>query len=118
MGQVLSNLLGNAIKFTPAGGRIETGVRRRGERVELWVSDTGVGIEPEHLNRVFERFYKTDPSRAAGTGTGLGLAIAKHLVLAHSGQIWAESRGNGWGTTFHVSLPALEEGELASLASA
>ncbi|MBV9580449.1 MAG: PAS domain-containing protein [Chloroflexi bacterium] len=109
MGQVLSNLLGNAVKFTPAGGRIETGARRRGDRVELWVSDTGVGIEPEHLPRVFERFYKTDPSRAAGTGTGLGLAIAKHLVLAQAGQIWAESGGNGRGTTFHVALPAQDE---------
>ncbi|MBV9329283.1 MAG: PAS domain-containing protein [Chloroflexi bacterium] len=108
IGQVLSNLLGNAVKFTPSGGRIETGARRKGDRVELWVSDTGVGIEPQHLSRVFERFYKTDPSRAAGTGTGLGLAIAKHLVLAHAGQIWAESSGNGRGTTFHVALPALD----------
>ena len=109
MGQVLANLLGNAIKFTPSSGRIEIGARRHDENVELWVSDTGVGIEPEHLSRVFERFYKTDPSRAAGTGTGLGLAIAKHLVLAHDGQIWAESAGYGRGTTFHVSLPALPE---------
>jgi two-component system phosphate regulon sensor histidine kinase PhoR len=107
MGQVLSNLLGNAAKFTPAGGRIEAGARRRDDRIELWVADTGVGIEPEHLTRVFERFYKTDPSRAAGTGTGLGLAIAKHLVLAHGGQIWAESSGNGRGSTFRVALPAL-----------
>jgi two-component system phosphate regulon sensor histidine kinase PhoR len=107
MGQVLSNLLGNAAKFTPAGGRIETGARRRDGRVELWVTDTGVGIEPEHLSRVFERFYKTDPSRAAGTGTGLGLAIAKHLVLAHGGQIWAESSGFGRGATFCVALPEL-----------
>ena len=107
MGQVLSNLLSNAAKFTPAGGRIETGARRLGDRVELWVTDTGVGIEPEHLARVFERFYKTDPSRAAGTGTGLGLAIAKHLVLAHGGQIWAESAGHGRGATFRVALPAL-----------
>jgi two-component system phosphate regulon sensor histidine kinase PhoR len=107
MGQVLSNLLGNAAKFTPAAGHIETGVRRSGEWVELWVSDTGVGIEAEHLNRVFERFYKTDPSRAAGTGTGLGLAIAKHLVLAHGGQIWAESAGRGQGSTFRVALPKL-----------
>ncbi len=107
--QVLSNLLGNAIKFTASGGYIETGARRSGDRVELWVSDTGVGIEPEHLGRVFERFYKTDPSRMAGTGTGLGLAIAKHLVLAHSGQIWVDSPGTGRGTTFHVALPALQE---------
>jgi two-component system phosphate regulon sensor histidine kinase PhoR len=107
MGQVLSNLLGNAAKFTPATGRIQAGARRRGQGVELWVSDTGVGIDPEHLGRVFERFYKSDPSRAAGTGTGLGLAIAKHLVLAHGGQIWAESQGPGRGATFRVALPPL-----------
>jgi two-component system phosphate regulon sensor histidine kinase PhoR len=108
VGQVLSNLLGNATKFTPAAGRIEAGARRNGHLVELWVSDTGVGIEPGQLARVFERFYKTDPSRAAGTGTGLGLAIAKHLVLAHGGQIWAESPGSGRGSTFRVRLPATE----------
>jgi two-component system phosphate regulon sensor histidine kinase PhoR len=108
IGQVLSNLLGNATKFTPAAGRIVAGARRRGQGVELWVSDTGVGIQTEHLARVFERFYKTDPSRAraAGTGTGLGLAIAKHLVLAHGGQIWVESHGTGRGSTFHFTLPA------------
>jgi two-component system phosphate regulon sensor histidine kinase PhoR len=104
--QILANLLGNALKFTPAQGRIETGARRRGDGVELWVSDTGVGIEPAHLSRVFERFYKTDPSRASGGGTGLGLAIAKHMVLAHGGQIWAESAGPGRGSTFRISLPA------------
>jgi two-component system phosphate regulon sensor histidine kinase PhoR len=107
IGQVLANLLGNATKFTPANGRIQTGARRRGRSVEVWVSDTGVGIEPGHVGRVFERFYKTDPSRAAGTGTGLGLAIAKHLVLAHGGQIWAESQGPGRGSTFRVTLPAM-----------
>ena len=107
MGQVLSNLLANAAKFTPSGGRIEVGARRERDEIQMWVSDTGMGIEPEHLYRVFERFYKTDPSRAAGTGTGLGLAIAKHLVLAHNGHIWAESRGPGRGATFRVALPAL-----------
>jgi signal transduction histidine kinase len=107
MGQVLSNLLANATKFTLPEGRIEAGARRRGDSIELWVSDTGVGIAPEHLGRVFERFFKTDPSRAAGTGTGLGLAIAKHLVLAQGGQIWAESAGHGRGSTFRIALPAL-----------
>jgi two-component system, OmpR family, phosphate regulon sensor histidine kinase PhoR len=107
MGQVLSNLLANATKFTLPDGRIEAGAGRRGDSIELWVSDTGVGIDPEHLGRVFERFFKTDPSRAAGTGTGLGLAIAKHLVLAQGGHIWAESAGHGRGSTFRVSLPAL-----------
>jgi two-component system phosphate regulon sensor histidine kinase PhoR len=105
IGQVLSNLLGNAAKFTPAAGHIKTGARRRGKGIELWVSDTGVGIEPAHLARVFERFYKTDAARMAGTGTGLGLAIAKHLVLAHGGQIWVESQGPGRGSTFRVILP-------------
>jgi two-component system phosphate regulon sensor histidine kinase PhoR len=114
MGQVLANLLGNAVKFTPPGGRVESGARRRGEAVELWVSDSGVGIDPDHLPRVFERFYKTDPSRAAGTGTGLGLAIAKHLVLAHGGQIWAESEGYSRGATFWVSLPAFNVSSVAS----
>jgi two-component system phosphate regulon sensor histidine kinase PhoR len=109
IGQVLSNLLGNAVKFTPAAGRIRAGASRAGPHVQLWVADTGVGIEPQHLERVFERFYKTDPSRAAGTGTGLGLAIAKHLVLAHGGHIWAESHGPGQGATFRVDLPALAE---------
>lgn len=118
MGQVLSNLLGNATKFTPANGRIVAGARRRANNVELWVSDTGVGIEPEHLNRVFERFYKTDPSRAAGTGTGLGLAIAKHLVLAHGGQIWAESAGRGRGATFLITLPTLSVSELSAMTAA
>jgi two-component system, OmpR family, phosphate regulon sensor histidine kinase PhoR len=109
MGQVLSNLLANAAKFTPAGGRVETGARRQQDRVEFWVSDTGVGIDPQQLHRVFERFYKTDPSRAAGTGTGLGLAIVKHFVAAHGGQVWAESAGQGRGATFRVALPVLAQ---------
>jgi signal transduction histidine kinase len=109
MGQVLSNLLANAAKFTPAGGRVETGARRQQDSVEFWVSDTGVGIDPQQLHRVFERFYKTDPSRAAGTGTGLGLAIVKHFVIAHGGQVWAESAGEGRGATFRVALPVLAQ---------
>jgi two-component system phosphate regulon sensor histidine kinase PhoR len=104
IGQVLTNLLANAVKFTPPGGRIQAGAARRsGGWVEFWVADTGVGIPRDQLVRVFERFYKTDPSRT-GAGTGLGLAICKHLVQAHGGSIWAESAGEGQGATFCLTL--------------
>jgi two-component system phosphate regulon sensor histidine kinase PhoR len=101
--QVLSNLLANAVKFSPPGGRIEAGARASDGWVEFWVADTGVGIQPDQLVRVFERFYKTDPART-GSGTGLGLAICKHVVQAHGGSIWAESGGQGQGATFRFSL--------------
>jgi signal transduction histidine kinase len=104
IGQVLSNLLANAVKFTPAGGRIEAGARTAAGGVEFWVADTGAGLDPDQLSRVFERFYKTDLSRA-GEGTGLGLAISKHLVQAHGGRIWADSPGRGHGATFYFTLP-------------
>lgn len=118
MGQVFSNLLTNAIKFTPASGRIEVGTRPRGRHVEMWVSDSGVGIESAQLQRVFERFFKADPSRVrvSGAGTGLGLAIAKHMVLAHGGQIWAESRGPGQGSTFRLTLPSADEADVSHYA--
>jgi two-component system phosphate regulon sensor histidine kinase PhoR len=103
IGQVLTNLLANAVKFSPPGGRIEVGARASDGWVEFWVTDTGVGIPPDQLVRVFERFYKMDPSRTGG-GTGLGLAICKHLVQAHGGSIWAESAGAGQGATFRFTL--------------
>jgi two-component system phosphate regulon sensor histidine kinase PhoR len=103
IGQVLTNLLANAVKFSVRGGRIETGARVVDDQVEFWVADTGVGIESDQLSRVFERFYKTDPSRT-GAGTGLGLAICKHFVQAHGGSIWAESGGAGRGATFRFTL--------------
>jgi two-component system phosphate regulon sensor histidine kinase PhoR len=104
--QVLSNLLSNAVKFTPPGGHIELGARRDGPFVEVWVSDSGVGIARHDLIRVFERFYKADPSRT-GSGTGLGLAICKHVVQAHGGSIYAESDGPGRGAVFRFTLPAV-----------
>jgi two-component system phosphate regulon sensor histidine kinase PhoR len=114
LGQVLANLLDNAVKFTPPGGRIQVGARTIGGVVEIWVSDTGVGVEPDQLLRIFERFYKIDVSRA-GRGTGLGLAICKHLVQAHGGRIWAESPGQGRGATFRFTVPlALEDSEVDS----
>jgi signal transduction histidine kinase len=106
LGQVLRNLISNALRHTPAGGRVTVTVRRSGERVLLEVADTGTGISPEDLPHVFDRFYRGDKSRSRrGGGAGLGLAIARQLVIAHGGEIDAEST-LGAGTTFRVSLPA------------
>jgi two-component system, OmpR family, phosphate regulon sensor histidine kinase PhoR len=103
--QILLNLVENAIRHTPEGGRItiETAEARNG--VVLSVADTGTGIAPEHLPRIFERFYRADSgrSREAG-GTGLGLAIVKHLVEAHGGSVSAESV-LGSGTTVRIFFP-------------
>ena len=101
--RVMTNLLHNAIKFTPAGGRIVVSAQREAGKVVIAVSDTGVGIAEDDLSRIFERFYKADRARSSG-GTGLGLAIAKHIVQAHRGQIWVKSV-EGHGSTFYFSLP-------------
>jgi signal transduction histidine kinase len=105
IGQVLRNLLANAITHTPAGGTVEASARVLGDTVEIAVADTGSGIPPEHLAQVFERFYRADPSRARATGgAGLGLAIVKSLVEAHGGTVAAESPA-GAGATFRFTLP-------------
>lgn len=106
MAEVLTNLLDNALRHTPTGGRVRLAAAGNGERVELSVEDTGEGIAPEHLDQVFERFYRVDPARTrVGGGSGIGLAIARALVEAHGGTIRAESRGGGQGSRFVVSLP-------------
>jgi two-component system phosphate regulon sensor histidine kinase PhoR len=105
--QAVINLVQNAIKFTPAGGRVVVRVRRDADGIRFEVADTGVGVAPEDLPRLFERFYKADRSRASG-GTGLGLAITKHIVQLHGGRIWAESPGEGRGATFAFTLPLAE----------
>ncbi|MEZ4710808.1 MAG: ATP-binding protein [Caldilineaceae bacterium] len=104
--QVTMNLIHNAIKFTPPGGKICVSASAAGDHVTIRVKDTGAGINKEDLPRIFERFYKSDRSRA-GSGTGLGLAIAKHTVQAHNGRIWAESV-EGAGSTFYFSLPVAQ----------
>ena len=101
--QVLVNIIHNAIKFTPSGGRISISANARDNDIIISVKDTGVGIPADDLPRIFERFYKADKSRSGG-GTGLGLAIAKHIVEAHGGRIWAEST-EGRGSTFNFTLP-------------
>ena len=103
--QALLNLVDNALKFTPEGGSVTLRAWAEDGKVRVAVEDTGVGIEPEHLPHVFERFYKADRSHSAG-GTGLGLAIARHIVEAHGGSISARSRP-GAGTTFEVAIPAV-----------
>jgi signal transduction histidine kinase len=101
--QVLSNLLGNAIKFTPRGGSIRLHVTALGGDTLFWVRDTGPGIAPEKLPHVFDRYWQAEG--AAREGVGLGLAIVKGLVEAHGGRIWVESLV-GAGTTFFFTIPA------------
>jgi signal transduction histidine kinase len=104
--QIVWNLLTNAVKFTPRGGRVQVVLRRVGSSVEIEVTDSGQGISPEFLPHVFERFRQADgsTSRSHG-GLGLGLAIVRHLVELHGGAIRAESPGEGRGATFVVQLP-------------
>jgi two-component system phosphate regulon sensor histidine kinase PhoR len=101
--QVIANLVHNAIKFTPAEGRITITTKTLEGSVVVDIADTGIGIPEEDLPHVFERFYKGDRARS-GAGTGMGLAIAKHVVEAHGGNIWVESE-EGKGSTFGFSLP-------------
>jgi signal transduction histidine kinase len=105
--QVLLNLLSNASQYTPAGGQVCLQVELCGGEVVISVKDNGVGIPPEHIGHLFTRFYRVDKSRSrqAGGGSGIGLTIAKHLVEAHGGRIWAESRGAGQGSTFAFAVP-------------
>jgi two-component system phosphate regulon sensor histidine kinase PhoR len=103
--QVVTNLVHNAIKFTPSGGEVTISAAAGEGEVVVSVHDTGVGIPANDLPRIFERFYKADHARSGG-GTGLGLAIAKHIVQGHGGRIWAESI-EGRGSTFYFSLPTV-----------
>jgi histidine kinase len=106
--QVLFNLLDNAVRFTPAGGRITITASRHNGAVDVAVADTGPGIQAEHLPRVFDRFYRVDEARSRDDGgTGIGLAIARSVVEAHGGRIWAESEP-GRGSTFTFELPVAD----------
>jgi len=105
MSRALTNLVGNALRYTPAGGRVTLAARAGAGQVELVVADTGSGIAPEHLPNIFERSYQADPARAGGGGgSGLGLAIVKSLVEAHGGRV-AVSSALGQGTAFTIALP-------------
>jgi heavy metal sensor kinase len=105
LNQVLTNLIGNGIKYTPPGGSVTVALRQRENRAEVEVRDTGIGIAPEHLARIYDRFYRVDSGRArAAGGTGLGLSITRWAVEAHGGEIQVESVA-GEGSTFRVLLP-------------
>ncbi len=108
IGEVLANLLANALRHTQNGGRVEVTATRHGRHVELAVSDTGEGIPPELLERVFERFWRVDRARTHASdadGSGIGLTITRAIVQAHGGHIRAESHGAGRGARFVVTLP-------------
>jgi two-component system phosphate regulon sensor histidine kinase PhoR len=105
LGQVLINLLHNAVKFSPNGGEIVVGVREGVGEVVTWVRDPGIGVPAADRARIFERFYKVDRARVRGRGgTGLGLSIARHVVESHGGRIWVESV-EGEGSTFSFTIP-------------
>jgi signal transduction histidine kinase len=106
--QVFENLIGNAVKFTPAGGRITAGATSRDAEVVFRVADTGSGIPSEHLPRVFDRFWQATSTR--GLGAGLGLPITKGIVEAHGGRVWVESTA-GSGTTFFFAIPTVSAAE-------
>ncbi|MBT9140652.1 MAG: Alkaline phosphatase synthesis sensor protein PhoR [Dehalococcoidia bacterium] len=108
--QVVLNLVDNAIKYTPEGGHVQVGLFQEAERLLLSVTDSGIGIPPEHREKIFERFYRVDKARSREQGgTGLGLAIVKEIVTRHGGEILVEDNENGLGTTFIVTWPSAVE---------
>ena len=107
VGQVLSNLIGNALKFTPPGGSIHVTAAVDGDMVRVSVRDTGSGIAREQLPHLFERYWEGTPSAIRSKGAGLGLPIAKGIVAAHGGRLWVDSEP-GRGSTFHFTLPLVE----------
>src|SRR5215470_10929130 len=105
--QIFWNLLSNAVKFTNKGGRIEARLVRIGDRIEVSISDTGIGINPQFLPHVFDRFRQGDSSSTRKySGLGLGLSIVRHLAEVHGGSVSASSSGIGLGSTFKVDFPA------------
>ncbi|MBE0410082.1 MAG: HAMP domain-containing protein [Anaerolineales bacterium] len=104
-GQIMLNLVGNALQYTPSGGKVIIRANHVGNEVQVVVSDTGIGIPVDQQSQIFTRFYRVDKSRSrVGGGSGIGLTVAKHLVEAHGGRIWVQSQGQGKGSTFTFTL--------------
>jgi signal transduction histidine kinase len=105
--QVITNILDNALRYTPKGGRVSISTKYSREKIEINIEDSGEGVSPEEANHLFDRFYRADPSRTRDEGgSGLGLAIAKSIVEMHGGKIWAESEA-GRGLKVVIQLPAI-----------
>ncbi len=105
--QILTNLLGNALQYSPSAGKVTVCLKPSDHMLDIAVRDTGIGLAPEDRERIFQRFYRVDKSRSrASGGSGIGLTITRYLVEAQGGRIWAESPGPGQGSTFHFTLPA------------
>jgi signal transduction histidine kinase len=102
--EVLENLLSNAVKFSPAGGSIRVSGKRLDGEYEVTVEDEGIGMTPEEVVRIFDKFYRADASNTAISGLGLGMSIVRNIVEAHGGRIWIESEP-GRGTRVHFTLP-------------
>jgi signal transduction histidine kinase len=100
------------LQYTPEGGKIKISAKQSKDEIQISIHDTGVGIPPEHLTHIFDRFYRVDKSRSrqAGGGSGIGLTMARALVEAHGGRIWAESNGEGKGSIF--TLPPSPEQQI------
>ncbi len=108
--QVLVNILGNALQYTPSEGQVWVVVRQVENAIQFVIKDTGRGIPAKDLPHIFERFYRVDKSRArASGGSGIGLTISKHIIEAHGGRIWAKSEGLGQGSEFGFTLPVASE---------
>lgn len=107
--RVLVNLIHNAIKWSPKGGKIRINAVKSGDEIIVQVADEGPGVPDDQIERIFERFYQVDSSRSSSDGTGLGLAICKHIVEAHDGNIWAEPRSRTKGGVFLFTLMAADE---------
>jgi signal transduction histidine kinase len=106
MTMALTNLLNNAMRFTPGGGRIEVGIERHGSEAWMRVRDNGVGLPTDQLERVFDQFYQVEHHMTRRhEGMGLGLSIVRAVVRAHNGRVWAESPGRDQGATFIIALP-------------